>query len=309
MHQSGTEQFANQPGRSTGRLKLVHIGRAIRVDPRQQRHHFGQRGEVLPGQLITGGTGNRRQVQAMVGRTAAGQQGHHRIDQRARIDLPTNRQKALTLRTVTRDQACRLVGQCITQWRIGMNEGAARHMQAHGLHQQLVGVGRAVEGTSAGLVIGGQFGGQQLITTDLAAYVALAHGRFVPVGQPGVHRPSRHEYGGQMAELQGADQQARDDLVAHPEIEGAIEDAMGQADGRGLGYQIAGEQRQLHARLALGDAIAHGRHPGGELRGGALLGQSLFKALGIVTQRRMGRKQVVVAGNDGDMRRTALLHD
>ena len=84
---------------------------------------------------------------------------------------------------------------------------------------------------------------------------------------------------------------------------------MSQANGRGLGNQIAGEQRQLHPRLALGNAIAHGRHPGGELRRGASLGQRHFQLIGIILIWRMGREQVVVAGDDGDMGRAALLDD
>ena len=112
-----------------------------------------------------------------------------------------------------------------------------------------------------------------------------------------------------MTEMQGADQKTRHDLVAYAQVQAAIEHTMGEADGRGLGNQVAGKQRQLHPRLALGNAIAHGRHPGGKLCTGAVSGQRLLELLGIVAQRRMGREQVVVTGNDGNVRRTALAHD
>jgi len=109
--------------------------------------------------------------------------------------------------------------------------------------------------------------------------------------------------------MQGTNQQARHDLVADAQVQAAVKNPVGQANGRGLGNQIAGKQRQLHPRLALGNAIAHGRHPGGELRRGPHLGQCHFQLIGIILVRRMGREQVVVAGDDGDMRRAALLDD
>ena len=41
------------------------------------------------------------------------------------------------------------------------------------------------------------------------------------------------------------------------------------ASGGGQRDHVAAEQRQLHARAALRDAVAHGRHAAGDLRGGA----------------------------------------
>ncbi|MCY1440906.1 hypothetical protein D9M71_572000 [compost metagenome] len=84
---------------------------------------------------------------------------------------------------------------------------------------------------------------------------------------------------------------------------------MGQTDGGGLGDQVAGEQRKLHAGHALGDAVAHRRHPGSELRAGTVPGQRGLELLGVVVQRLVRRQHLVVAGDDGDMRRAALTHD
>ena len=72
-----------------------------------------------------------------------------------------------------------------------------------------------------------------------------------------------------MAEAQRADQQAGHDLVADAQHQGGVEGVVGQGDGGGHGDHVAGEQRQLHARLALGDAVAHGRYAAGHLGGGA----------------------------------------
>ncbi|MNC63138.1 hypothetical protein D3C75_1132340 [compost metagenome] len=57
-------------------------------------------------------------------------------------------------------------------------------MQAHHLHQQLVGVGRAVEGARAWAVVGLHFRFQQLFAAGLAFGVALANVGFLLVGDP-----------------------------------------------------------------------------------------------------------------------------
>ncbi|MNC30215.1 hypothetical protein D3C75_784920 [compost metagenome] len=158
-------------------------------------------------------------------------------------------------------------------------------------------------------MVGAQFGLEQLLAARLAARIALAYRRFLAVAQPGRHRPGRHEHRRQMTEAQRADQQTRDDLVAHAQVQAAVEDGVGQTDGGGLGDQVAGEQRKLHAGHALGDAVAHRRHPGSELCAGTVPGQGALELLGVVVQRLVRRQHVVVAGDDGDMRRAALAHD
>jgi hypothetical protein len=69
-----------------------------------------------------------------------------------------------------------------------------------------------------------------------------------------------------VAEVQRADQQARHDLVAHAQVQRGVEHIVRQRHGGRHGDGVAREQRQFHARLALGHAVAHGRRAAGELR-------------------------------------------
>ena len=87
-----------------------------------------------------------------------------------------------------------------------------------------------------------------------------------------------------MAEGQRADHQARHDLVADAEIDGRVEHVVRQRDRRRHGDHVAGEQRQLHARLALGDAVAHGRHAARHLRDAAGLARRLLDQGGIALE-------------------------
>ena len=77
-----------------------------------------------------------------------------------------------------------------------------------------------------------------------------------------------------MTKAQRAHQQPRHYLVADAQAQGGIEHVVGQGNGRAHGDHVTADQRQLHARLALGDAIAHGRDTTGHLTGGTEGAQS-----------------------------------
>jgi hypothetical protein len=64
---------------------------------------------------------------------------------------------------------------------------------------------------------------------------------------------------------------------------------------------LAGEQRQLHAALTLGHAIAHGGHAAGELRHGTRVPRRLFDQRGETLEGLMGAQHVVIGGDDGDV--------
>ena len=182
-----------------------------------------------------------------------------------------------------------------------MHERGSRQVQAHHLHQHLVAVRGAVEGTGARAVIGLHLRLQQFPAAHLSLRVQLADPGLFGVGKTGRHRAARHEYDGQMSELQGADQQARHDLVAYPEAQHAVEHVVRQRDRGGHRDDVARKQRQLHARLTLGDAIAHRRHAAGELRDRARIARSLLDDFGKPPQRLVRRQHVVVRRHDGQI--------
>mmetsp|Transcript_5502 Transcript_5502/g.13161 ORF Transcript_5502/g.13161 Transcript_5502/m.13161 type:complete len:266 (-) Transcript_5502:424-1221(-) len=189
-----------------------------------------------------------------------------------------------------------------------MHEGAARRVQAHGLQQHLVAVGGAVEGAGAGTVIRGGLALEQLVAADLALRIELAHLGLVAVGDARAHRPCRHEDAGQMAKMQGADQQARHDLVADAQQQGRIEDIVGQCDGRAHGDGVAREQAQLHAGQSLRHAVAHGRHAASHLHGRTQALRLGTDLAGIALVGLMRRQHVVVGGDDAEVGRF-LGHD
>ncbi|MNN21759.1 hypothetical protein D3C81_1350910 [compost metagenome] len=202
---------------------MVDVGLAVRIDVGQGRHHFRELGHVLPGQLDAGGLGNRRHVQGVVGRAAGGVQGNDGVDQGFLVDNLTQRHEGATGLGHARDLLRSLDSQGIAQRRIRVDERGARQVQAHHFHQQLVGIGSAVEGASTGAVVGLHLRLQQLFATGLAFGVTLAHIGFLLVGDARRHRPTRHEQRWQMAEAQRAHQQAGDDLVADAEHQRRIE--------------------------------------------------------------------------------------
>ncbi|MNL19469.1 hypothetical protein D3C87_1406690 [compost metagenome] len=184
-----------------------------------------------------------------------------------------------------------------------MHEGRARQVQAHDFHQELVAVGRAVEGAGAGAVVGGAFGLQQGVAADLTGGVELAHARLFLVREAGRHRAGRHEDDGQVPELQRPHQQARHDLVAHAEHQRRIEGVVRERDHRTHGNGVAREQRQLHAGIALRDAVAHRRHAAGHLGHATHRARRLANHVRIPLVGLVGRQHVVVRGNDAEIRR------
>ena len=76
---------------------------------------------------------------------------------------------------------------------------------------------------------------------------------------------------------------------------------MRQADGRGHGDHFATQERELHAVLSLGHAIAHRRHAAGHLtdRIGAV--QRFANDIRVVFIGLVRGQHIVVGGDDGDV--------
>ena len=108
--------------------------------------------------------------------------------------------------------------------------------------------------------------------------------------------------------MQRTDQQARHDLVAHAQHQRAVEHVVRQGDRGGHRDHVARIQAQLHARRALRDAVAHGRHAAGDLGRGAEPARLGLDQVRVVLQRRVGRQHVVVGGDDADVGRTLRDH-
>jgi hypothetical protein len=175
-------------------------------------------------------------------------------------------------------------------------------MQAHDLHQHLVGVRGAVKGAGAGAVIGAALGLEQLRPPDLALGVELADPGLLAVGQARGHGAGGHEDRRQMAEGERRHHETRHDLVADAEVERAIEHVVRERDRGGERDHVAREQRQLHAGAALGDAIAHRRHAARELGDPARPAHRLLDQGRETLERLVRREHVVVGRDDCDVR-------
>ncbi|MNM86412.1 hypothetical protein D3C81_985630 [compost metagenome] len=282
---------------------MVDVGLAVGVDVGQGRHHLGEVGHVLPGQLDTCRLGNRRDMQGVVGRAARGVQGDNRIDQCLLVDDFAQWHETAAGLGHARDLLRGLGGEGVAQRRVRVDERGARQVQAHHFHHQLVGVGGAIERTGAGAVVGVHLRLQQLFAAGLALGITLAHIGLLLVGDPRNHRATGDENGRQMAEAQCAHHQPWHDLVADAEHERGVEHVVRQRHGGGHGDHFAAGDGQLHARLTLGHAIAHGRHATGELADRADLAQGLLDLLGEMHVGLVGREHVVVGRDDGHVGR------
>ncbi len=192
-------------------------------------------------------------------------------------------------------------GELVAHAGAGIDEGAARQLHAHHLHQHLVAVGGAVEGAGARAVVGGALGLQQLGPAHFTLGKELAYFHLLRIGQTRGHGAGGHKHHRQVAKRQGADHQTGNDLVADTEAHGPVEHVVRQRYRGGHGNHVAAEQRQVHAVLALGHTIAHGRHAAGHLGGHTGLKRRSFDLFGIVTIRMVGRQHVVVGGHNAEV--------
>ena len=193
------------------------------------------------------------------------------------------------------------LGQRVAHGRARVDEAGPGQVQAHDLHQHLVGVGSAVEGAGAGAVIAFHLGLHQFVAAHFAGGELLAHLRFLVVGQAAGHRARGHEDAGDVAEGCRGHDQPRHDLVAHPHVKRAVEGVVRQPHGGGQRDHVAREQRQFHPCLALGHAVAHGRHAAGHLRGAPRGARGGADLVGEMLEGLMRRQHVVVGGDDAEV--------
>ena len=90
MHQAGVQQFTDHIAWPASRLKLIHVGTAIGVDPAEQRHHIGEGRKVVPINYDASRTRHRHPVNQVVGRSTRGKQRHHGIHNAALVDQLAN---------------------------------------------------------------------------------------------------------------------------------------------------------------------------------------------------------------------------
>ena len=191
VQMAALEQFADQEPHSTGGVEMVHVGDAVGIDAGEQRHDFAEIGHVLPGHLQPGGGGDRDQVDGVVGRAARRVQADEPVDDGLFGDHVADRRVVVALRGERQRALGRLAGQRFAQRRARIDEARARQMQAHDLHQHLVGVGRAVEGAGAGRMVGLRLGLEQFGAADLAFGIELADAALLVVRHARGHRARR----------------------------------------------------------------------------------------------------------------------
>lgn len=67
-------------------MKMIHVGAAIGVDAREQRHGARQIAEVVPGDGDAGGARDSHQMNGVIGGTPGREQADDCVDDRTLID-------------------------------------------------------------------------------------------------------------------------------------------------------------------------------------------------------------------------------
>ncbi|CAM5482169.1 hypothetical protein FALB51S_03423 [Frigidibacter albus] len=104
-----------------------------------------------------------------------------------------------------------------------------------------------------------------------------------------------------MAEGGGGDDEARHDLVADAQIDRGVIGVVRERHPGGQRDHVAREEREFHPGLALRDPVAHRRNAARHLRGGADGASGGADHLGVALIGLVGRKHVIVGGDDADI--------
>src|SRR3546814_7920918 len=131
--------------------------------------------ESLPIVADPGRPRDRGQVDGVIGRSAGRKQADDGVDDRLFIDAQAQWPIIVAIPTDMRQTVDSGAGKFAAQLCAGINEGCARHVQAHHLHHHLVGIGCALESAGAGTMIGGAFSLQPLLLSHFPFRINLAN--------------------------------------------------------------------------------------------------------------------------------------
>ncbi len=174
MQQPGANQFAHQETHAAGGMKVIHVRAAIGIDAAQQRRHLREVGEIVPVQREAGRRRHRNQMQRVVGGSAGGMQPDDAVDEGAFVQHLAERRIVVAERRHGERAFGGGAGERIAQRRVRIDERRPGQMQAHDLHQHLIGVGGAVKSAGPRPVIGLGLRLEQRLAADLALCVGLA---------------------------------------------------------------------------------------------------------------------------------------
>ena len=309
VQQTAFQEFRDERRHAAGGLKGVDVPGAVGINQHQQGHRAGKVGKIVPVDADAGGPGHGHQMHGLVGRAARGQQPHHGIHHGFFTDDVTDGgEGAAAQMGHAGDPGGGGDGERLPQRVVRVDKGGPGQVQPEEFRDELVAVGGAVKGAGPGAVVGLALNLQHLRGADPSLGEAFPGTGLLPVAEPRAHRAARHQDHGQMSELQRAHEQPGQDLVADAEQQGAVKNIVGKTDHRGHGDDVTADQTQVHARLALGHPIAHGRHAGRDLGHAAGRGHRLLENGGIGLVGVMGGKQIIVGSNDGDMGGALIAH-
>ena len=302
MRQPFLEQRADDETHAARFVEVVHIARTVRVDAGDQRHRTRQFGQVCPVEAYTRCARHGGDVDCMVGGTTRGEQPDRCVDDRLFVHHPRQRTEIVG-RLADRSQTVRCrPAQFLAQLGSRLDECGPGDVQPHHFHHHLVGIGGAVKGAGAGRVIASHLARQQFLAVCLALRIELANPLLLLVGDARAHRSRGHEDRGQVTEAQRTHQQSGDDLVAYSQQRHAVIHRMAERDDGRHGNRIAAEERELHARLALRNPVAHGRGPASDLQRRADLARPDLHPFGISVIGLMRGQHVVICGDHAEVR-------
>ena len=178
----------------------------------------------------------------MVGGATGRQQRHDAVDHHFFVEHFPQRHPLVAIAGHAGDLARGGGGQRVPQRGIRMHKRGARQLHAHKLNHHLVGVRRPVESTGSRRVVRGSFRLQQGHTIHFTFRVQLANADLLFISQAAGHWTGGNKDRRQMAERECRHGQARNNFIAHPEVQRAVEHVMRQTDSGGHGDHFAAQQ-------------------------------------------------------------------
>ncbi len=245
--------------------------------------------------------GDRRQVQAAVGRPAGGGNDHGGVFQRLSGDDVA---RPDVLGQQRHHRLARRLGVFVPGFIDCGRAGGPGQRQADGLGHAGHGVGGELPAAGPGPRTGDAFQLMQFFVTHLAGAVLadaledVDHGHVLVLEAAGKDGAAVHENAGHV-EAHHGHHQARQRLVAAGDADHGVVTMAAHGQFHRIGDDFAADQRRFHALVAHGDAVGDG--DGGEFPGRASGRIDAFLCRpGLALERDVARRGFVPTGDDAD---------
>ena len=187
MRQAFVKQSADHVAHAARFVEMVHVARAVGVNPCHEWDGARQFGKVAPVEFHARCARHRRDVDCVVRRSTGRQEANRGVDNRFLVHHASQGPEVVSILADFGEAMGCLATEFLSQLGTWRDKRCPRYMQTHHLHHHLVRIGRPVERTGARGMITAHLAREQFLASHLALGIELAGALLFLVRDAGTH--------------------------------------------------------------------------------------------------------------------------